>query len=70
MLFLPCLLLSVLLVLVANHLNNEVLVQYLYLPFWFFGYRVLTFPIFDDLPLLREINICNQLASMAISVKA
>ena len=69
LIFIPCLVLSVLLVLIANRLSNEVLVQYLYLPFWFFGYRVLTFPIFDDLPLLREMNFCNQLASMAISTE-
>ena len=66
LIFLPCFLLSILPLLLTNHISDEVLAQYLSLPFWFFSYRLLTYPIFDHLPLLREMDTCLQLAAMKI----
>lgn len=48
----------------TNNKTNEVVVQYAYLPFWFFGYRVLTYPIFEYYPLWKEKRWISRMVSM------
>jgi len=62
--FLISFILSSILLFIAGSNTDEVLLQFFYLPFWFFGYRVITYPIFDYLPVVRECKKLVQMAAM------
>lgn len=45
---------------------SDLATQFLYLPIWYFAYRVLTYPIFDCIPLMRQIKKLKQLAAIKL----
>ena len=56
---------AVLLFLVDDNTEN-VLVQYAYLPFWYFGYRVLMYLFVDLVPQMKSTRQAAQLAGMKV----
>ena len=56
---------AALLFLVDDNTEN-VLVQYAYLPFWFFGYRILIWLGIDLMPQRKNTEICRQIAEMTV----
>lgn len=64
--FLVCTILSSVFLYLSNSHTNEVVIQYLSIPCWFFGYRLLTFPLQDLLPLYRELRWYRRLAAMKL----
>ena len=68
--FLICTVLSSLLLYMVTQQTTEVETQFYYLPIWFFGYRLLTYPLQEYLPLRREIKRCRQLAAMKLVFSA
>ena len=59
-------LLSAVLLFLVNDDTENVIVQYAYLPFWFFGYRILIFLGIDLLPRLKRTAVCRQIAEMTV----
>lgn len=56
---------SILLFVVAGN-SNEVITNYGYILFWFFGYRVLTHLLLDYLPIYREYQWYRRLAAVKL----
>ena len=56
---------GILLFLVDDNTEN-ILVQYAYLPFWFFGYRVLIYLILDLIPQFKNLHTYEQLAGAKV----
>ena len=56
---------GILLFLVDDNTEN-ILVQYAYLPFWFFGYRILIYLLVDLIPQLKRWHQCEKMAAMNV----
>ncbi|MCQ2512939.1 MAG: hypothetical protein MJ092_06110, partial [Lachnospiraceae bacterium] len=69
-LFLLYMLISVILLFAVQNIKDELILNIAYIPFWFFGYRMLIYLIMDCLPLWKSRNRFRQFASMKIDFTA
>ncbi|MCQ2566820.1 MAG: hypothetical protein MJ127_00235 [Mogibacterium sp.] len=51
---------------VASHISNEVVENYAYILFWFFGYRILTHLVLDYQPIYRDYQWYRRLAALKL----
>lgn len=64
--FLLYTIISVVLLFAVKNVSEEVITNLAYLPFWFFGYRLLIYLILDCMPLWKQRKWYRQLASMSV----
>lgn len=64
--FLLYTILSVVLLFAAKDISEEIITNFAYLPFWFFGYRLLIYLIIDCMPLWKNRRWYRQIASMSV----
>lgn len=63
-LFLVYMLISIILIFAVEKIKEEIVTSFAYLPFWFFGYRLLIYLIIDCIPMWKDRNWYRRLAAM------
>jgi len=58
--------LSVVLLFAVQDISEEIITNFAYLPFWFFGYRLLIYLVLDCMPLWKKRSWYRQIASMSV----